>query len=204
MAKDGPVRGRPRDPARHRAVLAATAELLIEGGYEALTLAAVARRADVGRPLLYQWWGSKAALVQETLFRREPLSASAIPEDAPFVETFTAMVRDMVALQLLPEYRRGMPGLIADMVADPALQEEAERRFIAPVRARYVEVFDRAVEAGEIRPDVDGGAVMDVLRGAVMMLTLTRPGWGEEELVEHLVRTVLDGVLARRTSPGKA
>lgn len=196
MVQDGPTRGRPRDPERHRAVLAATAELLTEGGYEALTFAAVARRADVGRPLLYQWWGSKAALVQETLFRREPLSASAIPEDAPFAETFAAMVRDMVALQSLPEYRRGMPGLIADMVADPALQSEAERRFIAPVRARYVEVFRRAIEAGEIRPDADGGAVMDVLRGAVMMLTLTRPEWGEEELVGHLVRTVLDGILA--------
>ncbi|WP_433608276.1 TetR/AcrR family transcriptional regulator [Prescottella agglutinans] len=196
MAQDGPARGRPRDPARHRAVLAATAELLIEGGYEALTLAAVARRAEVGRPLLYQWWGSKAALVQETLFRREPLSASAVPEGAPFAETFAAMVRDMVALQSLPEYRRGMPGLIADMVADSELMELAETRFIGPVRERYVEVFRRAIDSGEIRPDADGGVVLDVLRGAVMMLTLTRPEWDEDELVAHLVRTVLDGILA--------
>jgi AcrR family transcriptional regulator len=177
-------------------VLAATAELLIENGYEALSLAAVARRADVGRPLLYQWWGSKAALVQETLFRREPMSASTIPEGAPFAETFTAMVRDMVALQLLPEYRRGMPGLIADMVADPALQEEADRRFIAPVRARYAEVFDRAIDAGEIRPDVDGALVLDTLRGALTTLTLVRSDWSEDDLVDYLVRLALDGIAA--------
>ncbi|WFR73121.1 TetR/AcrR family transcriptional regulator [Prescottella defluvii] len=196
MDGNGPARGRPRDPARHRAVLEATAELLVEGGYEAVTFAAVARRADVGRPLLYQWWGSKAALVQEALFRREPLSASAIPDDAPFAETFTAMVRDMVALQLLPEYRCGMPGLIADMVADRELQDEAERRFIAPVRARYVEVFDRAIAAGEIRPDVDGGLVLDTLRGALTTLTLVRSDWSESDLVDYLARLVLDGIVA--------
>ncbi|RVW07317.1 TetR/AcrR family transcriptional regulator [Prescottella agglutinans] len=177
-------------------MLDATAALLIEAGYEALTFAAVARRADVGRPLLYQWWGSKAALVQEALFRREPLSASAIPEGAPFVETFTAMVRDMVALQLLPEYRRGMPGLIADMVADPTLQHEAERRFIAPVRARYAAVFDRAIEAGDIRPDVDGALVLDTLRGALTTLTLVRSDWSEDDFVDYLVRLVLDGITA--------
>jgi len=177
-------------------VLDATAALLIEAGYEALTFAAVARRAEVGRPLLYQWWGSKAALVQEALFRREPLSASVIPEDAPFVETFTAMVRDMVALQLLPEYRRGMPGLIADMVADPTLQHEAERRFIAPVRARYAAVFDRAIEAGDIRPDVDGALVLDTLRGALTTLTLVRSDWSEDDFVDYLVRLVLDGITA--------
>lgn len=187
-------RGRPRDAGRHRAVLDATASLLVEVGYEALTLTAVARRAGVGRPLLYQWWGTKAALVQETLFRREPLSARAIPDDAPFVEVFTAMVRDMVALQLLPEYRRGMPGLIADMVADPDLQDAAERRFVGPVRARYVEVFGRAVESGEIRTGVDGGLVLDTLRGALTTLTLARADWDEDALVDYLVRLVVDGI----------
>ncbi|RDI16680.1 TetR family transcriptional regulator [Rhodococcus sp. AG1013] len=194
MGETGVGRGRPRDRERHRAVLAAATELLIDDGYEALTLAAVARRAGVGRPLLYQWWGSKAALVQEVLFRAEPLSARAVPADATFAETFTAMVRDMVALHALPQYRRGLPGLIGDMVADPALQEAAERRFIEPVRARYVEVFRRAIDSGEVRADVDGGAVLDTLRGAVTMLILTRPSWSEADLVEYLVRLVLDGV----------
>ncbi|MCL2535363.1 MAG: TetR/AcrR family transcriptional regulator [Nocardiaceae bacterium] len=196
MAERASGRGRPRDPERHRAVLVATTELLIEDGYEAVTLAAVARRAGVGRPLLYQWWGSKAALVQEALFRREPLSARNVPDGAPFAVTFTAMVRDMVVLHSLPEYRRGMPGLIADMVADPALQDEAERRFIAPVRARYDEVFGRAIEAGEIRPDADGALMLDTLRGALTTLTLARPNWSEDDLVDYLVRLVLDGIRA--------
>jgi len=196
VAERASGRGRPRDAERHRAVLVATTELLIEDGYEAVTLAAVARRAGVGRPLLYQWWGSKAALVQEALFRREPLSARNVPDGAPFAVTFTAMVRDMVVLHSLPEYRRGMPGLIADMVADPALQDEAERRFIAPVRARYDEVFGRAIEAGEIRPDADGALMLDTLRGALTTLTLARPNWSEDDLVDYLVRLVLDGIRA--------
>lgn len=194
MTQDGPGRGRRRDPVRHRAVLDAAAQVLVEDGYEALTFAAVARRAGVGRPLLYQWWGTKGALVQEVLFRREPVSARAVTPGASFEETFTAMVHDMVSLQLLPEYRRGMPGLIADMVADPALQDQAERRFIGPVRARYVEVFDRAARSGEIGPNVDGAFVLDTLRGALTTLTSARPDWEADDFVDYLVRLVLDGI----------
>lgn len=190
----GTGRGRPRDPGRHRAVLAATVELLVELGYDGVTFSVVARRAGVGRPLLYQWWGSKAALVQEALFRRAPRAATRVPAGAGFAETLTALVRDMVELQSRPEYRRGLPGLIADMVAEPELQERAERRFIAPVRAHYGEVFARAIADGEVRPDADGAAVMDTLRGAVMMHTLTRPPGQEEQLVQYLVGLVLRGV----------
>lgn len=188
------VRGRPRDRARQRAVLDATRELLAEGGYEALTLTAVSRRAGVGRPLLYQWWGSKAALVQETLFTRPP-GIRGPDEAMPFADTVTAMIREMVQHQSRPEYRRGLPGLIADMVADPDLQRRADDDYIAPIRAHYRAVFARGIAAGEVRPDTDGAAVLDTLRGAVMLHTLVGPALDTEALVRHLAGIVLHGVL---------
>ncbi|MGW5071691.1 TetR/AcrR family transcriptional regulator [Rhodococcus sp. NPDC004095] len=190
--------GRPRDPERHRAVLDATRSLLAEEGYDALTLAAVARRAGVGRPLLYQWWGSKAALVQEALFARQARGARPDPSMS-FTDTVTAMIREMVEHQSRAEYRRGLPGLVADMVADPELQRRADEEFIAPIRDRYAEVFARGVEAGEVRPDVDGAAVLDTLRGAVMMHTLAGPALDGEALVRHLADLVLNGVRLHRT-----
>ncbi|MFF0609306.1 TetR/AcrR family transcriptional regulator [Nocardia tengchongensis] len=186
--------GRPRDPERHRAVLKAAADLLVERGYEAMTLSEVASKAGVGRPLIYQWWGSKAALVQEVLFRMPEGVKRTLAPGAGFAEIVAALISEMVDLHSRPEFRRGLPGLISDMVGDPELQKVTEERFIAPLRARYVELFDRAKAEGVVRPDIDGGAVLDTLRGAAMFHTLVHPMENPEALVEHLTTLVLDGV----------
>ncbi|MFC6342817.1 helix-turn-helix domain-containing protein, partial [Nocardioides hankookensis] len=60
--------GRPRDRRIDRAVLAATAELLVEVGYADLTIAAVAERARTTKPAIYRRWRSKAHLVHEAAF----------------------------------------------------------------------------------------------------------------------------------------
>lgn len=46
--------GRPRDPRINAAILAATAELLVQIGYSNLTLAAVAERAGTTKSALYR------------------------------------------------------------------------------------------------------------------------------------------------------
>ncbi len=62
------------------------------------------------------------------------------------------------------------------------------------MRARYVEVFDRAARSGEIGPNVDGALVLDTLRGALTTLTSGRPDWEADDFVDYLVRLVLDGI----------
>ena len=53
--------------AREQAVLAATAELLVERGYAALTTDAVAVRAGASKATIYRRWPNKAQLVRATL-----------------------------------------------------------------------------------------------------------------------------------------
>src|SRR3954462_10703730 len=60
--------GRPRDRRIDRAVLAATADLLVDVGYADLTVAAVAERARTTKPAIYRRWRSKAHLVHEAAF----------------------------------------------------------------------------------------------------------------------------------------
>ena len=57
--------GRPRGKTAvsHAAVLDAVYDLLKETSARDLTMDAIARRAKVGKPTLYKWWQSKAALV---------------------------------------------------------------------------------------------------------------------------------------------
>lgn len=187
-------RGRPRDSKRHNAVIDATVELLIDRGYDGLTLTEVASRAQVGRPLIYQWWGSKQALVQEALFRRQPHRPPKLPNDAPFAAVLASLITEMVELHSRPEFRVGLPGLIADMVSDPQLQAVTEEQFIAPIRTRYTELFEHAKETGEVRREVNSEAMLDTLRGAVMFHTLVRPSTDPDALIRHLTGTILHGV----------
>src|SRR5258707_3797131 len=81
MAKDVEEkrRGRPRSAAAasHDAILGAVYDLLHEKSVRDLTIEEIARRAGVGKPTIYKWWPSKAALVMDMLDERivEDLSA---------------------------------------------------------------------------------------------------------------------------------
>lgn len=58
-------RGRPRSETSRQAILAATRDLLLEGDYDSLTTAEIAKQAGVGRQTVYRWWNSKAAVVAD-------------------------------------------------------------------------------------------------------------------------------------------
>src|SRR5580698_9710713 len=61
-----PVRkGRPPSEAAasHHAIMDAVYALLQKKSVRDLTMEAIAKRAKVGKPTLYKWWPSKAALV---------------------------------------------------------------------------------------------------------------------------------------------
>ncbi|MCG5434401.1 TetR/AcrR family transcriptional regulator [Mycobacterium sp. MYCO198283] len=186
--------GRPRDPQRHRAVLEATRDLLVLDGYEHLTLAHVARRARVSRPYVYQRWGSKFALVEEAIFAvydRHP----PVDPGRPFAQTFVELIATMVRIQSDPAFLAGLPGLVAEMVHRPDLVRRVEDRYVADVRALYVEAVAGGVAQGVVRPGVDGSALVDTVRGAVMMHTLANPTLTGDALVDHLAGTLLGGLL---------
>lgn len=61
------VRPGGRSARVRQAVLQATGDLLAERGFEALDLAEVARRAEVGRTTVYRRWGTATRLVSDLL-----------------------------------------------------------------------------------------------------------------------------------------
>lgn len=63
MPRSGPV----RSEASRQSILRATADLLSERGYDALTMEGIAARAGVGKQTIYRWWPSKGAVVAECL-----------------------------------------------------------------------------------------------------------------------------------------
>ncbi|WP_193045218.1 TetR/AcrR family transcriptional regulator [Mycolicibacterium baixiangningiae] len=58
---------RRRSEKSRVAIIAATRELLLERGFDGLSIEAVAARAGVGKQTIYRWWPSRPALVADVL-----------------------------------------------------------------------------------------------------------------------------------------
>jgi AcrR family transcriptional regulator len=168
-----PGAGRPRDPRIDAAILEATADLLVQIGYSSLTMAAVAERAGTTKTALYRRWSSKAELVHEAAFPAAPTALTTPEGDiADDVRAMIAAARDVFTSPLV---RAALPGLIADMAADPDLNARVMNRFIGVfdvVRERLV----HAVERGEVHPDVDPERLIEVIGGATLLSILLKPG----------------------------
>ena len=192
-APGGSTQGRPRDPHVHHAILAATVERLRDGGYGALTIEGVARTAGVGKSTIYRRWENKGLLVYEALFHR--------PDSEPFPDTGTLAgdlrlaVAGLVAEYSSPDAIAALPGLLADFGADERLRSLIRDRFLNPVRAQVVTIFERAVERGEMRTDVQVDLVVDALAGGVFFRVALAGEDLEEGTADALVEFALRGVM---------
>ncbi len=186
--------GRPRDRRIDAAVLAAVSELLTEVGYANLTMAAVAERAGTTKTALYRRWSSKAELVHEATFPVTPTALSTPEGDiARDVHAMVAAAREVF---LSPVVRAALPGLVADMTADAALNERVMSRFVGlfdVVRER----LEHAIERGDVRPGVDPERLIEIIGGATLLRMLLHP---EDELgdswVDETTAIVTRGLLS--------
>ncbi|GIF20092.1 AcrR family transcriptional regulator [Actinoplanes tereljensis] len=85
-----PRTGPKRDPEAHRAVLAATEELLGEIGYHRVTMERIAERSGVGKMTLYRWWPNKAAVITDAV--REHLAPDPAISPGDPIAQLTALV----------------------------------------------------------------------------------------------------------------
>jgi AcrR family transcriptional regulator len=192
-------RGRPKDAVRREAVLDTTRELLVAKGYDEITLTEVARLAGVSRPFMYANWGTKFALVEDAIFAASD-QTQLIDEDKSFADALTDLIAAMVAIQSDPAYLAGLPGLSAELYNRSDLVDQIESKYIAPVRAIYVRLIERGKAENIVRGDVDGSALLDTIRGAVMLHTLINPSLSQEALIRHLRTVILNGVTVDRKS----
>lgn len=151
--------GRPRDAEADQRIVDATRDLLREGGLEAVTIAAVAARAGVGRPTIYRRYPDREALATLVLFHDldRAVKRAHVPDDLPLVDQLVAMIEPLY------RYYAEQPALSAALVGlgtfggtnmQPALEAQV-MQFLGDVGLR----LQKAVEARELPPDADLEAV---------------------------------------------
>ena len=187
--------GRPRDPRIDDAVLAATVELLQEVGYARLSIAAVAARAGTHKPAIYRRWSTKAQLVHEAAFPDE--GEQFVPDTGDLRQDLTSMVRGAVELFARPVVRAAVPGLLAELAADPDLNAQLLERLSAQVWGAMADRFAAATERGELRPGVDPAVVLELVGGAALLGLLTRPPGALDELWTRTTVSILMEGIAR-------
>jgi len=188
-----PGAGRPRDPRIDASILRAAAQLLVETGYSNVTMTAVAERAGTTKTALYRRWSSKAELVHEAAFPATPTALRA--PSGSFADDVRAMVNATRDVFTTPVVRAALPGLVADMAADPELNARVMQRFAGLFDAVRDRVR-RAVDEGDARPTVDADRFVEVIGGATMLRLLLSPGEDlGDDWVGQTTAIVINGVL---------
>lgn len=148
MSQGQPPRGRPRDVRVDSRILDATRALLREGGYGALTIEAVAARANVGKAGIYRRYTSKAELAFAATIH--DLDIQPPPDSGSLEGDLLALAMKVWVRVSNPAGRSIAADLIADLDSDPSLRDRFRRTFIAAEEADIAEIMARALRRGEL------------------------------------------------------
>ncbi|TLG16506.1 TetR/AcrR family transcriptional regulator [Nocardia cyriacigeorgica] len=186
--------GRPRDRDVDAALLEAAARLVVERGYAALSLQAVADEAETSRPALYRRYADRAELVMAVLIDRFGLQPGGLDLGGLEAELL-AIQRHQRDLFTEPVLCKALPGLLADLASNPEAARRFQEQFLTPRRVSTASILERAVARGEIAPGVDPEWICDLITGPMLMRALV-PSLGpiDDELVRLTVRSALDAL----------
>ncbi|KJS54425.1 TetR/AcrR family transcriptional regulator [Streptomyces rubellomurinus] len=174
--------------AEHRqlqraALLDAARTLLTEGGMEALTFPALAARTGLARSSVYEYFRSRAAVVEALCEVDFPLWAAEIEAGMGSCDTaaerIEAYVRGQLALAADPRHRA--------VVAISALElDEAARERIRAAHGKLVGLVVQALEdLGHERPRLAAALLQGIVEAAVRQVEQTAGGSRPGCLVER-------------------
>lgn len=175
---------------REDEILEATLELLLEVGYDRLTMDAVARRARASKATLYRRWEDKPSLVVDAMVRAK---------QAPVVEPHdTGSLRGDLLSTFCGDHgmahseATGILGsVITALSSDPEFARRFREAFIAPKIQVSRDIYHRAIERGEISPDVDVDVISPALAGILLhrsfVLGLVPDDTTVERVIDHVI-----------------
>jgi AcrR family transcriptional regulator len=191
-----PARGRPRDAGRGVAILDTTLRLLIELGYDQMSVEAVAARAGVSKATIYRRYPNKAALVVAAVEHRvaatPPVVRSGELRDG-LMEIVTWLAREVAEQEI------GLLGaLFAGMRGDPDLAAGMRRILRRDEAAMVEQSFRGAIEHGE-RLAPQAAELFAEIAPAMIVHRLVVAGQPcDHAFLDHLVDDVLLPLLRRR------
>lgn len=166
--------GRPRDERVDRAIITSALEMLVDEGYHALSVEAVAARAGVGKTTVYRRWPGKRELVLDALAELNT-GMPELPAPGPTRQRVRELMEHVCHKDLGSTSSRIMPRMIAYRSSHPELYADYVTRVIRPRRERMKTVLREGIERGEVRSDLDVELAAISLTAPLIMFAMTAP-----------------------------
>jgi AcrR family transcriptional regulator len=186
-----PRRGRPANPRLRTAILSAATDLLSAHGLGAVTVEAVAARAQVGKPTIYRYFANAQELTLAALVADAPDTEVAATANA--VADLVRQINRVAQAFATPRGRQA-----AMMIASADAESETGKALRSQVLLRSREegraILERAAYEGRLRPDADREVVLDMLYGSVFYRLLLRQAPPDLHLVRESIDVVMRGV----------
>ncbi len=190
-----PRRGRRPAAQVRTEILAAAWALLADDGLGAVTFDRVAAKSGASKMTIYKWWPSPGALAAESYFSRtEP---DLFFHDTGDLSTdIRAQLRSFVRLLTEQGGGRVIAELIGAAQRDPALSAAVSEHYTMPRRLLAIDYFRRALDRGQLRPEVDPSLLVDQLWGACYNRLLIPDAPLDVAFADALVTNTLLGAAA--------
>jgi AcrR family transcriptional regulator len=187
----------PRAEAREQAILDAALELLIEVGYDRLSMDALAERAHAGKATIYRRWSGKAQVVAEAVLRMKGEGASA-----PFASTGSLRgdllaALDQIACSATDVDAAIIAGVMSAMRTDPELAELVRAQILDSKKGEFNGIIERAVRRGELPQGGSAELVEEVISALLINRLVIRDLPIDEEFSTHVVDDVVLPLLHR-------
>jgi AcrR family transcriptional regulator len=174
--------GRPRDPRVDEAVRRAALELLVEEGYQATSIQAIARRAGVSAPSIYRRWSSKAELVEAAVFPSDLVEPAEL--DGDLGTELADYCRRILRYLSQPAVRAAVPGLLSEYQTDPEMWQRLIARTVRPMQQSFEAYLGRSRR----RPAAPVETLFEVMLGALFARALNVGEEGADEFARELAR----------------
>lgn len=188
-------RGRPRNLETQNAILNAAYELLLEGGFDAVTVEKIAERAAVSKATIYKWWPNKAAVVMDG-YLHAASSRLPVPDTGSARQDILQHAGNLVRF-LTSREGQIITELIGEGQKDAGLAEAYRTRYFQPRRQEAKQLIERGMERGELRSELRPEACIDLIYGPLFYRLLVTGDPLTETEVESLTNLVFTGIAVR-------
>jgi AcrR family transcriptional regulator len=185
-------KGRPRDASADERILAAAAELILQHGYDHMTVDEVAAKARAGKATVYRRWAGKEDLAFAAL---EQLYTSEfpVPDTGSVAGDLRAAYRQGLEFAASPAGRAYLRMSVSESLRDERIAALYVGAHESQERAARV-IFERGIERGELRPDCRVDLAVSSFGGLIVLRTVIgRPVPGLDE-IDEMVDLLLHGI----------
>ncbi len=198
-------RGRKRSPRKERKsalqkeinILEAALQVFGERGFEATTISAIAKEADISDATFYEYFDSKEEVlfsIPEIYTRRE---LERMQEIARYIHSPTEKLRVIIQgyLEFYEQNRMYTSVALLTLKGNRNFLKAPAYAVVREASRSIVEAFEEGVAAGVFRDDIDGYLVRNMVLGFIEHLTIQWLLVGRLESISGYRDTIFEMVL---------